>query len=177
LIKEQPPFYLAFGLFLLPSIKICQKFGAFKTMGVSLVCMFILGVSIPYMNISDSIYIALQIVFAFFLAGLVTPSLAVVYQLLKEANNIFDNIFWISFGSSVSMLFLAVGSRIGFMLHYPLTGMWIFAANILMCLLGILAYVRFEKNAHECLKKANSSNAESDASVMRPVEPNLKNSA
>lgn len=177
LIKEHPPFYIALGLFLLPATKVCQKFGVFKTMSISLACIFTLGISIPYMNISDSVYIVLQIVFAFFLAGLVTPSLAVVYQLLKDANNIFDSIFWVSFGSSLSMLFLAIGSRIGFILHYPLAGMWIFAANILMCLLGILAYVRFEKNIHEFLKGTHSSKTESDTSVMHSIKPNLKNSA
>lgn len=172
LIKGQPPFYIAFGLFLLPAIKICQKFGVFKTMVISLACIFILGIAIPYMNISDSVYIVLQIVFAFFLAGLVTPSLAVVYKLLKDTHNIFDNIFWVSFGSSVAMLFLAIGSRIGFILHYPLTGMWIFAANILICLLGIFAYVRFEKNFSRSLKGVHPNTIESYTVIIPSIRPN-----
>ena len=156
LIKGQPPFYTAFGLFLLPAARVCQKFGALKTMSVSLACIFILGISIPYMDFSDTFHIASQIAFAFFLAGLVAPSLAIVYQLLKDAHNLFDSIFWVSFGSSLSMLCLSIGSRVGFVFHYPLAGMWIFAASILMCLLGIFAYVHFEKNIHEFLKDARS---------------------
>ncbi len=137
LIWNQPPFYAALGLFLFPAAKICQKFGVLKTMSVSLISMFILGVSIPFMEISDTAYIISQIFFAFFLAGLLSPSLAILYQLFKNTHNMFDAIFWFSLGSSLSMLCLSIGSRIGFMLHFPLAGMWIFAANILMCLVGI----------------------------------------
>ncbi len=168
LIWDQPPFYTALGLFLVPAAKVCQKFGSLKIMSISLISLLILGICIPYMNISDTVHIVSQIFFAFFLAGLVAPSLAIVYQLFKNTHNIFNAIFWFSLGSSVSMLFLSVGSRIGFILHFPLAGMWIFAANILMCLVGIFTYVHFEKKKHEFFNDTRSNNILLKTSINKP---------
>lgn len=139
-IKGQSPFYTAFGLFLLPSAKICQKFGIFNVMTGSLFGMLILGVSIPCMAISTLSYTTSQIIFALFLAGLVAPSLAVLYQLFKNTKGMFDAVFWFSLGSATCMLCLGIGSRVGFALNFPLFGMLIFATSITMCLVGAYSY-------------------------------------
>ena len=138
LIKNQPPFYIAIGLFLLPAAKICQKFGALNTMSFSLTSMIVIGVLIPFFAISDFVYTIFQILFACVLANLMAPSLAIVYQLFKSTKSKFEIIFWFSLGTSLSMLFLGAGSRIGFSLHFPLAGMFIFAIIISVCLAGIL---------------------------------------
>ncbi len=137
LIRGQLPFYAIFGLFLLPAAKICQNFGILKTLSISLTAIFILGISIPFMATSDFVYTLCQILFACFLANLAAPSLAILHQLFKNTKNQFDTVFWFSLGTSISMLCLGVGSRIGFSLHRPLAGLLIFAVIILMCLLGI----------------------------------------
>ncbi len=138
--KMRTLFYIAFGMFLLPAAKICQKFGAIKTMIISLNWMLILGISIPFLPLSNLAYVIPQIVFTFFLASFAAPSLTILNKIFKNTKSMFDILFWFSLGSSISMLSLGVGSRIGFILHYPLTGMLIFAASILMCLIGIVTY-------------------------------------
>lgn len=145
-IKGQSPFYTAFGLFLLPIAKICQRFGPFNVMIKSLLGMLILGVSIPFMAIFPSAYIISQITFSLFLAGLVAPSLAVLHQLFKNAKSMFDAVFWFSLGSATCMLCLGVGSRIGFALKFPLLGMAIFATSITMCLVGVYTYFHSKKS-------------------------------
>ncbi len=145
LIKGQSPFYTAFGLFLYPAAKICQRFGTLKIMTESLLGMLILGVSIPFMAISDLTYTVSQIIFTLFLAGLVAPSLAILYELFKNTKGMFDAIFWFSLGSATCMLCLGVGSRIGFAIHFPLLGMLIFATSIVMCLLGAFTYGHSKK--------------------------------
>ena len=139
-IKTQYLFYIAFGVFLLPAVKICQEFGTFKVIRISLSWMLILGISIPFFPFSNTGFTILLIAFSFFLAGFVTPSFAVLYRLFKNTKNMFDIIFWFSLGSIINALCLGVGGRFGFIFNFPLTGMLIFAASILMCLIGIITY-------------------------------------
>lgn len=139
-VKTQYLFYIAFGMLLLPAVKICQKFGVVKVMIISLSWMLVLGISIPFFPFSNQGFTALLIVFSFFLAGFVTPSFAVLHQLFKNAKDMFDVIFWFSLGSIISALCLGVGGRFGFIFNFPLTGMLIFSASILMCLIGIITY-------------------------------------
>ncbi len=140
--KTQYLFYVAFGVLLLPAAKICQKFSALKIMIISLSWMLFLGVTIPFLPFSNQGFIASLTVFAFFLAGFVTPCFVVLYQLFKNAKNMFDIIFWFTLGSLISALCLGVGGRVGFILNFPLTGMLIFSASIVMCLIGIITYNR-----------------------------------
>lgn len=144
-MKGQSPFYTAFGLFLLPAAKVCQRFGLFNIIVGSLVGMLILGVSIPFMAVSPLAYTLSQIIFALFLAGLVAPSLAVLHQLFKKTKGMFDAIFWFSLGSATCMLCLGIGSRAGFALKFPLVGMLIFATSIAICLIAVYTYNRSEK--------------------------------
>lgn len=139
-IRTQYLFYVVFGAFLLPAAKACQKFGTLKMMTISLSWMFFLGVSIPFLPFSNQGFTILLIVFAFFLAGFVTPSFAILYQLFKNAKDLFDIIFWFSLGSIISALCLGVGGRIGFIFNVPLTGMLVFSASTVMCLIGIIIY-------------------------------------
>jgi hypothetical protein len=150
-IRTQYLFYVVFGAFLLPAARVCQKFGALKMMTISLSWMFFLGVSIPFLPFSNQGFTISLIVFAFFLAGFVTPSFAMLYQLFKNAKDLFDIIFWFSLGSIVSALCLGVGGRIGFIFNVPLTGMLIFSASTLMCLIGIIIY----KNSTRFIKFNN----------------------
>jgi hypothetical protein len=162
-LKTQYLFYIAFGLFLLPAAKVCQKFCAPKIMTVSLWWMLILGVSFPFLPFSNQGFTVSLIVFAFFLAGFVTPSLAVLHQLFKNAKNLFDIIFWFSLGSIISAMCLGVGGRIGFILNFPLTGMLIFSASIVMCLIGIITY-----NNSKSFVNFNNANASALDQVTGP---------
>ena len=107
--------------------------------------MLILGVSIPLLPFSNQGFTVSLIVFAFFLAGFVAPSFAVLHQLFKNSKNMFDVIFWFSLGSIISSLCLGVGGRVGFILNFPLAGMLIFSASTVMCLIGILTYSHASK--------------------------------
>ncbi len=143
--KNQYLFYMVFGVLLLPAAKVCQKFCALKIMTISLSWMLILGVSIPLLPFSNQGFTVSLIVFAFFLAGFVAPSFAVLHQLFKNSKNMFDVIFWFSLGSIISSLCLGVGGRVGFILNFPLAGMLIFSASTVMCLIGILTYSHASK--------------------------------
>ncbi len=138
-ITSQLPFYIAFGLFVLPAAKICQKIGILKTLSMSLISILILGMGIPFITTSNAVYAPFQILFACFLANLLAPSLAILHQLFKDTKNTFDTIFWFALGSSLSMLCLNISSVVGFSLHFPLAGLLVFATCILICLIAILS--------------------------------------
>ncbi len=139
-------FYTAYLLFLYPAAKVCEKFGAFKTMITSLFCVLGLGFLIPFVVVSHTFCLIPRILLAFFSACLLAPSLTILYQLFKNTNSLFDTIFWFALGSSISTLLISFGSRIGFSYYFPLTGAWIFAVCILACLMGVLRYSRTAKD-------------------------------
>ncbi len=141
LLSGSSVFYVTQLLFLYPAAKICEKFGAAKTMVASLIYILILGLIIPF--IIPTIFCLIpQILLAFFSACLFAPSLVILYQLFTNTKSVFDTVFWFTLGSSISTLCLSLGSRFGFVYHFPLAGMWVFVEIILICLIGIFGYTK-----------------------------------
>jgi hypothetical protein len=163
MLGEQFSFFIACGIFLLPSVIICKKFGTLSTITLSLVGMLLLGISTPLFIFGDATYIVLQITFSFFLANFVSPSLAILYCLFKNTNNnMFHSIFWFSLGSSIAMLCMGIGSKVGFILHFPLFGMMLFMAIIASCL-GMIFYYNAFGERFVNFGKENFSNKENDS--------------
>ncbi len=98
-------FYIAIGVFLLLAAKACDYLDHGKLMIRSLFGILLTVASLKILDISiNHLYVAYQVVFAFFFAGFLAPSSALIFSLFKENQPFFNSIIWYYLGLSFSYL-------------------------------------------------------------------------
>jgi len=111
-------FYIALGLFMMLASRVCDFVDWSKLMFLSLIGILLVMFSLSIYDVSkDHIYLIYQVSFAFFFAGFLTPSLALVFSLFKNSQPFYNGIFWYSSGISISYL-------IGYFLSKDLLGIF-----------------------------------------------------
>ncbi|MEI7493503.1 MAG: hypothetical protein WCJ92_02765 [Alphaproteobacteria bacterium] len=111
-------FYIALGLFMMLASRVCDFVDCSKLMFLSLIGVLLVMFSLSIYDVSkDHIYIIYQVLFAFFFAGFLAPSLALVFSLFKNSQPFYNGIFWYSSGISISYL-------IGYFLSKDLLGIF-----------------------------------------------------
>ena len=111
-------FYIALGLFMILASRICDYVNWSKLIFLSLIGILLVIFSFSVYDFSkDNIYLIYQVLFAFFFAGFLAPSLALIFSLFKDNQPFFNGIFWYSSGISISYL-------IGYFLSKDLMGIF-----------------------------------------------------
>ncbi len=111
-------FYIALGLFMMLASRICDFVDWSKLMFISLIGVLLVMFSLSIYDVSKGhIYLIYQVLFAFFFAGFLAPSLALVFSLFKNSQPFYNGIFWYSSGISISYL-------IGYFLSKDLLGIF-----------------------------------------------------
>ncbi len=128
--------YVAQLLSLLPSVAICKKFGVLKTLTVSLMCMLVLGTSIPFMSLTNESFFLLQCVLGFFSAGVFAPILMLLYSYYQNTKNLFATTFWFAVGATISTLIFSFVHYFTKSLNFTFGGMLVLIVCVLLCLIG-----------------------------------------
>ncbi len=114
-------FYIALGVFLMLASKICDYVNWSKLMLRSLIGTLLVVFSLGVYDVSkDHIYVIYQVLFAFFFAGFLAPSLALVFSLFKNTQPFFNGLIWYYSGLSLSYLvgYLLSKDLLGIFHHY-----------------------------------------------------------
>ncbi len=113
-------FHLVLGVFLVFASKICDHVNLLKLMFASLVGVLLVAASLNVFGVSSThTYILYQVLFSFFFAGFLAPSLALTFSLFENNNPFFNSIFW--YYSGISFSYLAgyfLSKELGFFNHY-----------------------------------------------------------
>ena len=128
--------YVAQLLSLLPSVAICKKFGVLKTLTISLMCMLVLGTSIPFMSLTNESFFLLQCVLGFFSAGAFAPILMLLYSYYQNTKNLFATTFWFAVGATISTLIFSIVPLFTKSLNFAFSGMVVFIVCVLLSLIG-----------------------------------------
>ncbi len=131
--------FIAQLLGLIPAIAICKKFGALNTLAISLVCMLVLGVSIPFVGLTKKSYLLLQCVLGFFSACGFAPILMLLYSYYQNTKNLFATLFWFAIGATISTLIFSLVPIFTKSLSFAFGGMVLFIVCVLLSLIGAKA--------------------------------------
>lgn len=126
LIAEHDPalgylfFYIALSIFLLFAGHLLKQHNQIKILTFSLIGILLVGISPIILPIHSLVnYIAYQIIFAFFVAGFLAPSLSVIFTLFKNNQTIFHSTMWFTVGYALSNSISDwLTSQYGFFTHF-----------------------------------------------------------
>lgn len=134
-------FCIALGVFLILASKICDYVNWSKLMFRSLIGTLLVVFSLGIYDISkDHLYVIYQVLFAFFFAGFLAPSLALVFSLFKNTQPFFNGLIWYYSGLSLSYLagyFLSKDSLGVFQQYFLFVSPLVF--NTVLCLAVMVA--------------------------------------
>jgi hypothetical protein len=96
-------FYIALSVFLIIFGNIIKNEQQFKILTKALIGILSIGIAPVILPIHSLLnYLCYQVIFAFFLAGFLAPSLSVVFSLFKYNKTILHGTVWFTFGYSLS---------------------------------------------------------------------------
>jgi hypothetical protein len=143
-------FYSALGAFLIFATKICKYVNYKKLMFWSLICILLLEFGLKMLNVpSTYAYLVYQVLFAFFFAGFLAPSLSLIFSLF-QTHSFFNGTVWYYFGFSTSYLagyFLSKQLGI-FPQYFLLASPLIF--NGILCVLAMIVTQFIYSSSQKC---------------------------
>ncbi len=128
------------------AVPICRKFGALKTLNVSLCCLFVFGVSIACVGLTKEIFFLAHSVFGFLSVSIYVSILVVLYSYYYNASSLFAVLFLFAVGSSTTVLICFGVSAFLKPTDFLYAGMFVLIACGLLCFIGA--------NATQSQKKA-----------------------
>ena len=128
------------------AIPICRKFGALKTLNVSLCCLFVFGVSIACVGLTKQIFFLAHSVFGFLSVSVYVSILVVLYSYYYNPSNLFAVVFLFAVGASTTMLICFGVSAFLSPTDFLFAGKFVLIACGLLCFIGA--------NATQSQKKA-----------------------
>ncbi len=113
-------FYIALVVFLILARKVCAYVNSTKLLFRSLIGTLLVAAALNVIDVSSAhAYIIYQVTFAFFFAGFLAPSLAIVFSLFQNDRPFFNGVFWYYSGLSFSYLVgYFLSKELGIFTHY-----------------------------------------------------------
>ncbi len=109
LIAEYDPalgyifFYIGLSIFLLIAGHLLKQHHQLKNLTASLIGILLVGIAPVVLPIDSLVnYAVYQVIFAFFLAGFLAPSISVIFSLFKDSQTIFHSTMWFTVGYASS---------------------------------------------------------------------------
>ena len=135
-----------FGLFL--AIPVYKKLGVLSTLTVSLCCMLVLGVSIPFMGLSKDFFSLLLCALGFFSACGFVPILTILHQYYKSSKGL--TLCWFAAGAAISTLLFGIVPHFANSLGFTFGGMVVFIVCVALSLIGV-KLLRLKKSLRSVL--------------------------
>jgi hypothetical protein len=130
-------YYTLCGLFLFPAVKLCEKFGLYKTTSISLGMLFILGMNAIFASPTSTMYLVQQLFFSFFSALFIAPMLVVLHRLYKSCLRFSDTMFWFMLGFSGCTVLAFCEQQMALQKRFSGIGWCVYSASIFLCLIAI----------------------------------------
>ena len=144
-------YYSLWAFFILPGAKISQRFGFYKTSLISLAILFILSIFPLLSNLTFTLYIAHQLLFAFFSAIFIAPILATLYKLFDPYSDTYHHMLWFVIGFSLCIFIAFFEKDIVFQNSATNIGCYAFSTSLVLCFLVIFKFgpLILSESAHE----------------------------
>ena len=131
--------YLAKILFIVPAAVLCKKFGTMKVLTISLYAMLVVGLSIPFMELTKNSFSFMLTLLGFCSACTFVPILIIMYQCYQSTKNLFATLFWFAFGATISTLIFSLVAHLTKSLNFTFGGMFMFIVCVALSLIGVKA--------------------------------------
>ncbi|MEI7494537.1 MAG: hypothetical protein WCJ92_08105 [Alphaproteobacteria bacterium] len=138
-----------FGLFL--AIPVYKKLGTLNTLTVSLCCMLVLGISIPFIGLSKNFFSLLLCVLGFLSACCFVPILTILHQYYKSSKSL--TLCWFTLGAAISTLLFGIVLYFTNSCEFKFGGVYVFIVCVALSLIGVKA-TQPRKITEDCTKLA-----------------------